>query len=517
MPFVQCSEIVGNTALLEAAPMIATYSDVLYVPRGFEGFQAGMYDRGRKLVTHSANFLGVPHIHPRERYITTLDPEEFSFADPRYQYFFIGRLFHHYGHFIIGSLARLWALQLGRRENVKFVVLDRGAPTSHFVVPYIRQIFAELDIGSGDMISFDKPTRFRSIVIPEPAIEELNCVHRDFAHLCNKIGRIATNNIPPCPNDSPIYLSKANLTAGVTRLVNEMDFCDALMRHGVKVVFPSELTVRDQILLFRDRPNLSALVGSALHTSIFVPRRRLLVLNYTNRVSSTQILIDRSNQNETRYIWPEGDIVRETATREFSNNFRLIDPVRTASEFLIEIDRFNDRDSASSTAGYKTTGLPPSQYQKVDLPYGALLSLGKPANQSSVSKWSRKPTTFEDAAGAVSGKTTGRYQFHTAAEQQPWWQVDLLALCRIRGARIYNRLDGAPERSAHFRLLVSADCETWSEVFRRETGEPYGGLDGDPFVWTAKEEIIARYFRIALLGRSILHLDQVEVFGDVLP
>ena len=163
------------------------------------------------------------------------------------------------------------------------------------------------------------------------------------------------------------------------------------------------------------------------------------------------------------------------------------------------------------------TELPPSQYQKGDHSNGTLLSLGKPANQSSVSKWSRKPTTSEDAAGAVSGSTTGSYQFHTAAEQQPWWQVDLLALCRIRGARIYNRLDAAPERSAHFRLLVSADCETWSEVFRRETGRPYGGVDGDPFVWTAKEEIIARYFRIALFGLSNLHLDQVEVFGDVVP
>lgn len=41
---------------------------------------------------------------------------------------------------------------------------------------------------------------------------------------------------------------------------------------------------------------------------------------------------------------------------------------------------------------------------------------------------SQQPTaaqaTIEDAAGAVDGIKDGRYGFHTAEEESPWWQVE---------------------------------------------------------------------------------------------
>lgn len=45
---------------------------------------------------------------------------------------------------------------------------------------------------------------------------------------------------------------------------------------------------------------------------------------------------------------------------------------------------------------------------------------GKRANQSSVSTWSRRPSTDEDAHSAINGQITGSDSFHTDLEWSRW-------------------------------------------------------------------------------------------------
>jgi hypothetical protein len=47
------------------------------------------------------------------------------------------------------------------------------------------------------------------------------------------------------------------------------------------------------------------------------------------------------------------------------------------------------------------------------------LAIGKPASQSSLSRWSRP----NDAQGAVNGRRTGGFGFHTDDEAAAWWRV----------------------------------------------------------------------------------------------
>ncbi len=80
------------------------------------------------------------------------------------------------------------------------------------------------------------------------------------------------------------------------------------------------------------------------------------------------------------------------------------------------------------------------------------LALGKPALQSSTSKWSRSQVPADDAAGANNGKISGEAGFHTAKEINPWWQVDLQDDFIIYKIDIYNRRKNA-ERLRNFRVL----------------------------------------------------------------
>jgi predicted SAM-dependent methyltransferase len=145
---------------------------------------------------------------------------------------------------------------------------------------------------------------------------------------------------------------------------------------------------------------------------------------------------------------------------------------------------------------------------------GKELARGKPALQSSVAEWSHESTPQADAARAVSGNFTAAYNCHTANENDPWWQVDLERLCRIREVRIHNR-DSTPSvmaRAGRLAIKLSADGRDWPVSFRREDGEAAFAT----FTWRPAAPVNARFVRIELAGYNVLHLKQVEVFGEAL-
>ncbi len=141
------------------------------------------------------------------------------------------------------------------------------------------------------------------------------------------------------------------------------------------------------------------------------------------------------------------------------------------------------------------------------------IALGRSCLQSSVSEWSCYPTLAEDAQGAVNGKISGEYKFHTGLDDFPWWEVDLGAASIVQEVRLFNRLD-LPERATRLRFLTSFDRVSWTEVFRKEDNRLFGGADGDPLIWQPTLPLPSRFFRIMLLEPGYLHLDQVEVFGE---
>jgi hypothetical protein len=136
---------------------------------------------------------------------------------------------------------------------------------------------------------------------------------------------------------------------------------------------------------------------------------------------------------------------------------------------------------------------------------GANLALGRPAAQSSLSEWSRRP---DEANGAVTGPVSGRHTFHTTFEEKPWWMVDLQSALPVGIVRVFNRLDIA-FRALGLEVFVSADGRTWNLVGRHDPNTRFGGADGHPLDVTVDQTI--RFVRLQLPRADYLHLDQVQV------
>ncbi len=115
-------------------------------------------------------------------------------------------------------------------------------------------------------------------------------------------------------------------------------------------------------------------------------------------------------------------------------------------------------------------------------------------------------TPEEDAPGAVDGKVTGRFAFHTGQDSPPWWQVDLGERKAVAQVRIYS--PHFSERMTKFRLLASDDGYDWKTVY--EHGE---ATNDDKRFDIELSSVSARYLRIAASSHTWMHLDEVMVFG----
>jgi hypothetical protein len=134
------------------------------------------------------------------------------------------------------------------------------------------------------------------------------------------------------------------------------------------------------------------------------------------------------------------------------------------------------------------------------------IALGKPAKQSSTSKWSQP----NDAQGAVSGIKTGDMGFHTEKEESPWWQVDLEDIYELDRITIYNREIHA-ERASNLSVLVSQDERDWHIIHK--ANQKFGGVIANTPLNISGDRHKARYVRVQLNNFDYLHLDEVEVYG----
>lgn len=134
---------------------------------------------------------------------------------------------------------------------------------------------------------------------------------------------------------------------------------------------------------------------------------------------------------------------------------------------------------------------------------------GKPAAQSS------DADTTHPAADAVDGNLDDLAG--TAAQPQPWWQVDLGRPYPIDQLLLYNRADCCADRLADYYVFVSDAPFTSSTV---------SGTQAQPGVWAVHQTTqvgrpstvnivgqVGRYVRIQLTGTNDLGLSEVQVLS----
>ena len=140
------------------------------------------------------------------------------------------------------------------------------------------------------------------------------------------------------------------------------------------------------------------------------------------------------------------------------------------------------------------------------------VAYGKPATQSSHSRWSRGASTEADAAFANHDPLPDEYAFHTDVEENPWWQVNLLELCLVEQIELINRASNFL-RFTRFRIDTSRDGNEWTACFVKLDDTVVSNDPNYPAKFNLNHPVQAQYIRIIQLGTNAMHLRRVRVLG----
>lgn len=213
--------------------------------------------------------------------------------------FFIGKPVAHYGHAILDTMARLWALNR-LRPDMKVVYLPLG--TSNIQYSVVRQLLNGLGIGE-DRLHHDRlPTVFDELICPLPAIQwsarAYPVLDRPHRRLAQRIGD------GDADLRRPIYLSRRGLGAGHRRIDGEDVLEQRLEREGYLVVRPETLSLADQIEIFNSDAPVIGPIGSAMHTLLFRRRQspKPLAMMTDRAVGSRFLLVDAVKGSRTTYV-----------------------------------------------------------------------------------------------------------------------------------------------------------------------------------------------------------------------
>jgi len=183
-----------------------------------------------------------------------------------------GYFFDHFGHFLLESLARSWAVEA---VGPLPFVWAAGGPVN----VWQAEILALLGMRMPQRFP-DRPTRFRRLIIPSPGYRvqgEFHSGHARFLGQCRP-RRSGSDHV----GDQRVWLSRTGnrrlgRSAGEARLENELE------RRGWRVLHPQGLPVGEQLSVLTDAAVVAGLEGSAFHAAILLaqPASPFVILRRT--------------------------------------------------------------------------------------------------------------------------------------------------------------------------------------------------------------------------------------------
>lgn len=254
---------------------------------------------------------------------------------PADAYFYVGHILGHYGHFLCSSMTRLWALP--QFAGLPLVAHGAGNPEHWFTHPslqFIRTLFGGAGIVSSDFGDFQKPVRFRRLIVARPSFEEEHFVHSVYGTAARAWGDRLVKAQDLSAEREIIYLSKTrHYKSHPQGIGNESDLIAHLEWLGVPIIYPEELTIPEQVALFRSTKRILGQSGSAFHTSILAPRKDQVLVQIVPRtvVSANHALMDMVNCNRSIYVLPEVECVERPGDLDL---YMLTDPKTTASHLV---------------------------------------------------------------------------------------------------------------------------------------------------------------------------------------
>ncbi|MEW9918514.1 FkbM family methyltransferase [Marimonas sp. MJW-29] len=193
-----------------------------------------------------------------------------------------GVLWMHFGHFLVESTARLWALEhLGEKIDGVLFVPKRPRNGSE-VTDFQRRLVAAMGT-EADVACAGSPERVERLIVPGqgfglgPMISGTDAFRKAMR---DRLGKSITADGP-----EKLYISRSKLPAGRGNLIGETELEAHLSAEGYTIYHPQEHDIDHQIATYKAARKVIAAEGSALHLLAMVADHKTDVAMVVRRPS----------------------------------------------------------------------------------------------------------------------------------------------------------------------------------------------------------------------------------------
>ena len=332
----QCQAMWGGYEIIHERPSVSEVRDVIALPTAPDGAW-GIFTRSGRALDEAIDRHG-PNASIGDRKtqvpISVVRSALHTIDEPCIYGGFVNI---HFGHFIVNTLARLWPLIDKSNEKYKIIYHGQGTPSDWFRISFIKDIFSALGITEDRIVFVEHPTVISCLIVPHPSFQEQSFAHRAFGQLCRMIGDNILGDHPKTQDaiETPVYISKVNLTAGVGRFANEKAVTDILAASGIEIVYPETMKLRDQIALFRDRQTILGTTGSAFHNLVFVgSRANIICISPSVYPNSNFMMLDALSGTHVTYLHAAGTETVVEGEAGFLTTLKFENPENVAKEII---------------------------------------------------------------------------------------------------------------------------------------------------------------------------------------
>lgn len=198
---------------------------------------------------------------------------------------YLGHYTSHYGHFLLETLSRFWALESGSDfDRLVFHPFVHPTPRPRSFAP-ARVALECFDADLRRVTILRRPTRFRRLVLPTALVEINNAADEGQRAVYRRI--VARCRARSGAGFSPqrLYLSRRRLnrfrlpgrSTAYRPFTNEGEIEELFGSLGFVVLHPERVPFSEQVALYSRADVVAGYPGSALHNAVFMRPGALLV------------------------------------------------------------------------------------------------------------------------------------------------------------------------------------------------------------------------------------------------
>jgi capsular polysaccharide biosynthesis protein len=212
---------------------------------------------------------------------------------------YLGFFHPSYGHFLLEVISYWWALltEYGRYDRYLIHVHD----ASVLQMAHVQACLAALNIKPEQIVHFDRPTRLRHVVVPDPSVQLNSHIHTQYRTLMEKIA-VGLGAREYKQTDQPLYVSRRKLDFGKDRYIGEDKIEGFLAERGARVIHPQEMPFREQVKVFNEHRRILGMIGSGMHNIVLALQPKELTYFTTHLINDNFFIVDSCFEADSTYV-----------------------------------------------------------------------------------------------------------------------------------------------------------------------------------------------------------------------